>query len=264
MNRELYLADSGDGTLVFFLLGLLVILGYKYVKLRDIHKNNQKELMQKVIAQTEQITKLEIDSTRFQLNPHAFKNTLSAVKLFAERTTESAEQTILMARKTTDSIDKLSGVLDYMVYGSREPFVSLTNELQFLETFIDLYKLKLDRNDIVNFQVRIDPHHTFWHLPVVPPLITAYFIENAFKHGHLDDFHALNISLEMQGNRLIYKVSNPIAMMKSKGQGGVGYENMQKRLQVIFPYRHTLKTESEGNRFVAHLEIELRIQNEKN
>ncbi len=264
MNTVIYLADSSDGALFGVLLGLLIFLSYKYLKLRNIHKKNQKQLMEKVIFQNEQISKLEIDSTRFQLNPHAFKNTLSTVKLFAERTTESALKTIEHSKKTTESIDKLSGVLDYIIYGSRASFVSLSEEIQFLEIFIDLYKLKLDRKDVVNFQIKVDPHHTFWHQPVLPPLITAYFIENAFKHGRLDEKMALNVKLEIKSNRLAYTVTNPISLIKATGHGGVGYENMQRRLQVIFPHRHTLTTSSEGDCFVAHLEIELHVRNEKN
>jgi len=262
--EPIILAQSDEGTVILVLFLALSYLSYKYIKLQNIHKRNQKELMQKMISQTEKISKLEIDSTRFQLNPHAFKNTLSTVKLFAERTTEAALRTIENSKKTTEAIDKLAGVLDYMVYGSRASFVSLANELQFLETFVDLYKLKLERNDIVNFQVRIDPNHTFWHLSVLPPLITAYFIENAFKHGCLDSKDALGVILEIKENRLFYRVVNPISNIKAQGSGGVGFENMQRRLQVIFPHRHTLKTSQEGNLFVAHLEIELRIQNEKN
>jgi len=261
MHPPIYFADSNEGPLLFILLGLLLVLGFKYIKLRNIHKKNQKELMEKVILQNEHISKLEIDSTRFQLNPHAFKNTLSTVKLFAERTTESAMHAIENAKRTTESIDKLSGVLDYIIYGSRSSFVSLSEEIQFLEIFIDLYKLKLERKDVVNFQIKVDPHHSFWHQPVLPPLITAYFIENAFKHGRLDEKMALQVKLEMKGNRLAFTVANPISPIKAKGHGGVGYENMQRRLQVIFPHRHTLTTSSEGDRFIAHLEIELYARN---
>lgn len=264
LNTSIHLANSSDGPFIAVLLGLLIFIGFKYIKLRNIHKNNQKQLMEKVIAQNEKISKLEIDSTRFQLNPHAFKNTLSTVKLFAERTTESALLTIENAKRTTESIDKLSGVLDYIIYGSRASFVSLSEEIQFLEIFIDLYKLKLEKKDVVNFQVMVDPHHSFWQQPVLPPLITAYFIENAFKHGKLDEKMALQVKLEMKGNRLAYTVVNPISPIKATGHGGVGYENMQRRLQVIFPHRHTLTTSREGDRFVAHLEIELYVRNEKN
>jgi LytS/YehU family sensor histidine kinase len=250
MQEDMYYADSGEETLIFILFMALVFVGIKYFKLRNIHRKNQKELMEKVISQTAHIGKLEMDSTRFQLNPHAFKNTLNTVKLLAERTTES--------------IDKLSGVLDYMVYESRASFVSIEKEILFLENFIAFNHLRINESGIVRLTNKVDTSHPFFQQPVVPPMITAYFIENSFKHGLLENKGDLEVNLEMKGNRFFYTVSNPINPVKYKGQGGVGYDNMKRRLEVIFPHRHTLETQALGSRFVAHLEIELRIRDEQN
>lgn len=236
--------------MVFLLFVALVFVSYKYVKLRSIHRNNQKELMQKLISQNQQIGKLELDSTRFQLNPHAFKNTLTTVKLLAERTTES--------------IDRLAEVLDYMIYESRANFVSLEKEIQFLESFISFNQLRINEQGIVAIRNDIQSTHPYFNQPVLPPLISAYFIENAFKHGQLENKGDLEVRMEMRGNRFIYTVSNPINPVKYKGLGGVGHDNMKRRLTTIFPHRHTLENQVIGSRFVAHLEIELRIRNEQN
>lgn len=248
-QEAIYQADSGEYTLIFILLVALFYVGFKYLKILNSHRKNQKELMEKLIAQTQHIGKLEMESTRFQLNPHAFKNTLTTVKLIAERTTES--------------IDKLSSVLDYMVYESRASFVSLEKEILFLENFIAFNHLRVNEAGIVKLTNKLDIAHPFFQQPVLPPMITAYFIENAFKHGLLENKGDLEVSLEMRGNRFYYTVSNPINPVKYKGLGGVGYDNMKRRLEVIFPHRHTLETQALGSRFVAHLEIELKIRDEQ-
>lgn len=249
LREPIYYADSSELMIAIFFFIALVYVTLKYIRLRTIHRNNQKELMEKVMAQTEYIGKLEMESTRFQLNPHAFKNTLSTVKLLAERTTES--------------IDKLSGVLDYMVYESRANFISLEKEILFLENFLDFNQLRINENGIVSLKNSIDSSHPYFFQPVLPPMISAYFIENAFKHGLLENKGDLEVHLEMRANRLYYTVSNPINPVKYKGLGGVGYDNMKRRLDVIFPHRHTLETQALGSRFVARLEIELRIRNEQ-
>jgi LytS/YehU family sensor histidine kinase len=245
----IHLSQSDEGTVAFVLFIALVYLGFRYYKLQGIHKRNQKELMQQLISKTDQIGKLEMDSTRFQLNPHAFKNTLNTVKLLAERTTES--------------IDKLSSVLDYMVYESRANFVSLEKEILFLENFLAFNQLRINETGIIRINNKIDSTHPFFTQPVLPPMITAYFIENSFKHGLLEDKGDLEVTLDIKQNRLFYTVSNPINPIKYKGLGGVGYDNMKRRLEVIFPHRHTMETQVLGSRFVAHLEIELRIRNEE-
>ena len=248
-SSPFFYADSGTELVVFVLFISFIFLGYKYVKLRSIHKKNQKELMQKVIAQTTHINKLEIDSTKFQLNPHAFKNTLNTVKLLAE--------------KTTESIDHLSDVLDYMVYESRAQFVSPAKEIQFLENFIKFNQLRINEYGIVRFINNVKFDHHLINQPVLPPLITAYFVENAFKHGLLENKGDLEVTVELRDNRFYYTVKNPINPIKSPEMGGVGYDNMVTRLNVIFPHRHTLKNQVMDNIYVAHLEIELRLRNEE-
>ena len=205
--------------------------------------------MQQLISKTNQISKLEIDSTRFQLNHHAFKNTLTTVKLLAERTTRS--------------IDLLTDVLDYMVYESKADFVSPAKEIEFLKNFVKFNELRLNTSNIVRIFDHFNPEHPLYEQPALPPMITAYFIENTFKHGLLEKNGDVEVVVEIRGNRWIYTVSNPINPIKTPGRGGVGLENMIRRLNIIFPHRHTLKTEIMENRFVAHLEIELRLRNEE-
>jgi LytS/YehU family sensor histidine kinase len=243
-NSTVNLAQSDEGTVAFVLFIALVYLGFRYYKLQGIHKRNQKELMQQLISKTDQISKLEIESTRFQLNQHTFKNTLTTVKSLAEQTSRS--------------IDILSEVLNYMVYDSNSEFVSPKQEIDFLKNFIKFNELQHNQIRFVRIFDQFSSEDPLYHEHVLPPMITAYFVENAFKHGLLQKAGDIEVVIEMRGTRWYYTTSNPINPVKVTGKGGVGIENMKRRLQAIFPHRHTFRTDIMENRFVAHLEVELK------
>src|ERR1700741_4173091 len=101
----------------------------------------------------------EFEHTKFILNQHLFKNTLNSIQGYAYR--------------THMALEKLGGVLDYVLYDSGEQLITLQQELEFAKNFIELNKIKLLPVYDIRIKETIDTNNTFYAQPVIVPLITA-------------------------------------------------------------------------------------------
>ena len=219
------------------------ILAIRYYSQKSNLQNEKVYLNKELKRQKQEVRKLQTEALRFQFTPHAFRNTLSSLKYFTQ-----------MANKT---VEHVSEVLDYILYESNTEVVSLERELKFLKEFIDLYKIKIDSLNAVSYNNNIDKNHPLFSAPIVPPLITAYFIENAFKHGNLEQENALNITIEIQNNELIYTVSNKMNEAPVSQKGGIGQANMSKRLELLYSGRYILNYSVQNNTYISILKLKL-------
>jgi sensor histidine kinase YesM len=115
---------------------------------------------------SQQLNATEFEHTKFILNQHLFKNTLNSIQGYAFR--------------TNTALEKLGGVLDYVLYDSGSQLITLKQELEFAKNFIELNKIKLLPVYDIRIKEDIDENSRFYEEPVILPLITAYFVENAF------------------------------------------------------------------------------------
>lgn len=235
----------------YYILFFAVLIVMGIVVFRFLKSEKQLKIVNKILRKENdellnQIHTLELENSKFRLNPHLFKNTLNSIQGYAFRTHQALE--------------KLSGVLDYILYDSNAPFVSLREELVFAQNFIELNKTKL--SPLFDFRLRISVNegNPFFNEPLISPLITAYFIENAFKHGDLQTKDAfILISVELNTDDFIFSVSNKIHKTPLfNTNSGIGKENMKKRLEIIYGKACRLDYSISDDIHTAHLKINLR------
>lgn len=197
-------------------------------------------------AGQERLRHLELENTTHRLNPHLFKNTLNTVQSFAYR--------------TNWALERLGRLFDFMLYDSQTGTVSLEEELSFLQDLIELNKLRL--GPVFDFRIRIDvdKNDRFFRERLIAPLITAPFLENAFKHGDLDSDHGfVHIEVHLMDGRLHYEVSNRTRDEEETGKrrGGLGKTAIEQRLQAMYPDQYQVRYEHEGAGHRAVMTIDL-------
>ncbi len=187
----------------------------------------------------------ELSFLRSQIHPHFLFNTLN--NLYA--------LTLIKSEKTPDIVLKLSGLLDYMIYKSNDKFVPLSKELEILESYIELEKLRYNNRLDLEYKVvgETDPYK-------IAPLILLPFIENSFKHGASNDRTnpKIRIKVEIDDNCLKLKVVNSTLGNKKKDETlseGIGLKNVKRRLELIYPDSHKLKIKSGEKQFEVKLSI---------
>ncbi len=187
----------------------------------------------------------ELSLLKSQVNPHFLFNTLNGIYSLANAKSD----------KTAPAVVKLSQLMRYMLDESKQQFVPLTSELNYINTFIDLQKLRLFDNVKIEFNIKGEAENI-----KIQPLLLIPFIENAFKHGPdstRDCF--ININLEIKDNSIHLIVKNDILKFrKEDGRSGFGLNNIKRRLELEYPQRHVLNTEVTDNTFIVKLFINLK------
>ncbi|OEK05099.1 sensor histidine kinase [Roseivirga misakiensis] len=187
----------------------------------------------------------ELAFLKSQINPHFLFNTLNNIHTLAYKKAAGAPEAIM----------KLSELMRYMIYESDMSFVPLAKEIQHLKRFIDLQELRFKQKEIVNLEIigEIGTRE-------IAPLLLLPFIENAFKHGYdLNRKGAIRAKL-IVGKEIVYQVENRLpdhnqAIQKDQ-VGGIGLENVKRRLELIYPKKHTFTAEESSNHFTVSLTLE--------
>lgn len=186
----------------------------------------------------------ELAYLKSQINPHFLFNTLNNIHTLAYKKADGAPEAIM----------KLSELMRYMLYESNTEQVPLETELQHLRSFIGLQELRFRSRKVVSLEVVGDVKQY-----MIAPLLLLPFVENAFKHGYqLNREAAIRIRLEV-GDELIFETENEIAPKTVKVNkdevGGIGLENISRRLELIYPGRYQLEAGANGNKFKAKLTL---------
>lgn len=189
----------------------------------------------------------ELNFLKAQINPHFLFNTLNNLYYLAYTKSEN----------TTEVIAKLSQMMRYMIYDSNYPQVPLTKEIEYMQNYISLERLRLNNQIPIQFEIKGSPESI-----LITPLIFITFLENAFKHGVSNNSTGswVNISIEMKGKECIYTVenskivkANPVREEKS----GFGLQNVQRRLELSYPGQYRLKSEDRPDSYFVQLNISL-------
>lgn len=186
------------------------------------------ELKNKKLA--EEKIAAELNFLKSQVHPHFLFNTLN--NLYA--------LTLIKSDKTPDIVLKLSDLLDYMIYKSNAAFVPLKKELEILEGYIELEKMRYNERLDLKYEINGD---TGSH--EIAPLILLPFIENCFKHGASKDRTkpSIHIRMDIEPDLLLIKVINSVPAEKKEDQKenvGIGLKNVKRRLELIYPGQHEL------------------------
>ena len=160
---------------------------------------------------------------------------------------------IPVSDKMASAVLRLSDLMRYTLTESADGKVSVVKEVDYLESYIELFRMRFDPNFYVSFHANgISDNHRIAALLLIP------FVENAFKHGVVNDpEHPVEIFLEVGGKVLSLKVKNKISNSQKDRSSGVGLTNIQRRLQLIYPERYTLNIENHDQIYQTTLIIKL-------
>ena len=189
----------------------------------------------------------ELRFLKAQVNPHFLFNTLNNLYYLAVNHSD----------QTPEVIAKLSGMMRYMIHESNAEKVPLTKEVEYMENYLDLEKLRLNEEVPITFEV--DGNIAGAR---ITPLILIAFLENAFKHGigNASVNSWITVSLQVENNVLHYKVANSLVSHSDKTvreASGLGLNNVRRRLDLSYPGKYSLDVMEDTERYRVHLKIDL-------
>ncbi len=211
---------------------MIVLFKYWIKKQRDF-----------LLAEKEKAT-AELQLLKAQIHPHFLFNTLNNIYSFSMKG----------SLKTPDMIAKLSSLLSYILYDCKNNEVLLEKEIEVMKNYIDLERERYGNKLEISINTEGDIQGKF-----ISPLLLLPFIENAFKHGTSEQFEKPWLSMDISVKQTILrcKILNSKNETFSVEQKGIGIENVKKRLAYLYPEKHELKLNDEGDFFVVSLMLQL-------
>jgi two-component system, LytTR family, sensor kinase len=187
----------------------------------------------------------ELNYLKSQVSPHFLLNTLNNIYSFA--VTNSTE--------TPNAVLKLSEILKYFLYESSRNKIAVGRELDIIQSYIDLFRLRFRDNLAISVNFNITKKEK-----EIEPLLLMSLVENAFKHsgiGMQDDAFITITAEETEDNKLIFCTQNSkTTMNETIGQyGGIGLQNISKRLSLNYPDNHELFIDEGENSFSVKMII---------
>ncbi|MFT3981752.1 MAG: histidine kinase [Ferruginibacter sp.] len=184
----------------------------------------------------------ELNFLKQQINPHFLFNALNNVYFQIDKKNTEARE----------SLHTFSEMLRYQLYEAKDGQIAIEKEIQYLKDYIRMQRIRKDERYHIHFSTgenvrgfRIEP---FLLLP---------FVENCFKHvSHfIEKENNIDISLSMEGAHFVFHAENSFETTAASGQKGIGLENVQRRLALLYPGRYSLQAAATGNNFVVQLKL---------
>ncbi|GAB3419219.1 sensor histidine kinase [Niabella aquatica] len=239
---------SGTGNIGAFFLILIIFAICIIVPVSwYISKNRvDKEVLQTALGSSQ----ANLNFLRSQINPHFLFNALNT--LYGTALQENAE-------RTGEGIQKLGDMMRFMLHENMQEKISLAREVDYLNNYISLQKLRTASSPEIIIQTNIEEQLN--RLDVSPMLLIP-FVENAFKHGiSLQQPSFINISLHTKENILFFDVHNSVHPKNDydpeKMKSGIGLQNVKQRLALLYPKKHELIIRESAKEFFVHLTINL-------
>lgn len=229
--------DIAQFIIAYIVITMLLKLSkgwFKLIENQSIINNLEKEKLN-----------AELSALKSQINPHFLFNSLNNLYSLALDKDDRIPELIL----------KLSQGMRYMLYESNDHFVPLKKEIEYLENYLELQKLRTNNKAKIHFTVNGDPTNI-----QIPPMIFIPFVENGFKHGIKGDINNAYISIELTitEKKLIFNTENnkgELDEISPEKYKGFGLKNVKRRLSLLYPKKHNLKISDDPNIFSIELEI---------
>jgi LytS/YehU family sensor histidine kinase len=220
---------------------LVIAIVWVVWKLRKERK--ERELISKENARlVAQNAVLEAEQLKFQLQPHTLNNLLANLRLIAS--------------KLNRGLNSFSETLEYILYKGKSNLVSVKDEIEFINTYIALNELFINEIDaIIVKDTEVDKNSKFYNASCIPHLITAYFIENAFKHGDTAHPEFLRITLKLSHTSFEMTVTNQIKKKPINTSGGIGLKNMKNRLDLFLAGKYEIRNSCNEHLYLSTLII---------
>jgi two-component system, LytTR family, sensor kinase len=186
----------------------------------------------------------ELELLKSQINPHFLFNTLNNIDTLIVKSPVDASASLIT----------LSDMLRYMIYETKNDFVFLEKEMDYLRRYVSLQRLRYPKKDYI--RIFFD---TVNQDAMVAPLLFLPFVENAFKHScDSESMPVIDIRMELENGRLTFLCENrydPDRATTSRLNGGVGLENVKRRLALLYPQKHILQITKNQNTFRVYLTL---------
>lgn len=197
---------------------------------------------QRFLKINEQKKVTELATLRHQLNPHFLFNTLNNLYALSIEKSDEAPEVIA----------KLSEMLDYMLYGCNDQFVDLQKEVELIENYLALEKVRYSSRVEIKFH---KPNHI---TAKIGPLILLTFIENAFKHGVSQELNLalITIDIKIVDAFINFTIKNSIPSNKiASNKKSIGLTNVKKQLELLYTDTYSLTINSKEESFIVDLKI---------
>ncbi len=249
MYPEIMLMQKGpnankEASYVGFLIGTFLVTGF-FIVMSSLLKFSTDWFSNERIQRNLESEKkdMELQFLKSQLNPHFLFNSLNNIYSLAYQKSD----------KTADAILKLSEIMRYMIYESNDSWVQLNKEVEYVQSFVELQKLRFKDGAAVEIKINgeIDGQK-------IVPLILISFVENAFKHGVANDQEdPIRINIIANQKILHFSVSNKKSKTNKDAMGGVGLNNVERRLQLLYPDRYKLNIVNSATHYTTELMLDL-------
>lgn len=230
LKEVLFILISSIPGNAIFLAGVTALL-----LLRHCMENKQR--IQELQTATMEV---ELANLKNQINPHFLFNMLNNANILA---TEDTEQSSHM-------LSKLNALLRYQIEGSSKKSVSLSQDIDFLNDYLELEKTRRGR---FNYTVKKEGNCDI----EIPPLLFIPFVENAVKHNPESDSY-VNLTFRITDGRLYFECTNPKPQLfHTKKIGGIGLANVKKRLNLLFGTDYSLNLNDEKEKYTVIMEFKI-------
>ncbi|HEV8083121.1 MAG TPA: histidine kinase [Chitinophagaceae bacterium] len=188
----------------------------------------------------------ELNFLKQQINPHFLFNSLNSVFFLIDKKNEEAR----------NALHRFSEMLRYQLYECNGEKIPVEKEMCYLNDYVKLQRLRKGEN----FQIAFNQSENVKDF-LIEPLLLIPFVENSFKHlSHFDkEDNEVHIDVSRLNNRMFFKVSNTTngKSIKKNDRGGIGLINVKRRLELLYPGKHTLDISEDKGWYKVHLEIEI-------
>lgn len=218
----------------------LVIAGAAVKLMSDYSK-----LQQRMVETAKEKAEAELNFLKSQINPHFVFNSLNSVFFLIHKDNAEAR----------GALHKFSEMLRYQLYEVKDDKIPIEKEIQYLKDYMDMQQLRKDEKYAVQFHCAPDVKGFS-----VEPLLLISFVENAFKH--ISHFNAatnfVKVDLFRVNKIFVFSVSNSKEEQQTTElHGGIGLNNVKRRLELLYPGRHELKIDNTANTFTVQLNLQL-------
>ncbi|HMK03201.1 MAG TPA: histidine kinase [Ferruginibacter sp.] len=205
-------------------------------------------MQQRMVEMAKEKAEAELNFLKSQINPHFLFNSLNSVYFLIEKNNTGARE----------ALHKFSAMLRYQLYEMNGDKIPIEKEMQYLEDYVDLQKLRKDEHYAVEFN-RTGDLKGF----AIEPLLLVPFVENAFKHisHHKDQLNFIKLDLEKKNGTFYFKLENSkeAGAITTDKHAGIGLNNVKRRLELLYPGTHQLTITNGINTF--NVKLELKIKN---
>ncbi len=187
-------------------------------------------------------SKAELSLLKSQINPHFFFNTLNNLYGLVIEKSDHAPNVVL----------KLSEIMRYTIYMGKEEVVSLKDEIEYLENYIELHKIRYQKKVDIVFNYYKDSSYQ------IAPLLFIIPLENAFKHGveSLTENAFIHINLNVDEGIIHFEIENNFEEPERNKTSGIGIDNLKQRMKLLYPNKHKIDVEIKDGKYKLTLIIE--------